>query len=62
MLFRSRPGRTPLRFDLLLPQGAAGTLDLNGGQSVRVEADLPGALRDLPGVRTVKLAMSKPWA
>ncbi len=62
MLAQHRPGHTPLRFDLLLPQGAAGTLDLNGPQSVRVEADLPGALRALPGVRTVKVAMSKPWA
>jgi DNA polymerase-3 subunit alpha len=35
---------------------------LNGGQSVRVEADLPNALRALPGVRTVKLAMSRPWS
>ncbi len=62
LLARHRPGQTPLRLDLLLPQGAAGTLDLNGGQSVRVEADLPSALRALPGVRTVKVAMTKPWA
>ena len=62
LLARHRPGSTPLRMDLLLPQGAAGTLDLNGGQSVRVEADLPGALRALPGVRTVKVALSRPWA
>jgi len=62
LLSRHRPGRTPLRLDLLLPQGAAGTLDLNGSQSVRVEADLPGALRALPGVRTVKLALRRPWA
>jgi DNA polymerase III subunit alpha len=62
MLAQHRPGHTPLRFDLLLPQGTAGTLDLNGTHSVRLEADLPGALRALPGVRTVKVAMSKPWA
>jgi DNA polymerase-3 subunit alpha len=62
LLAQHRPGHTPLRLDLLLPQGAAGTLDLNGGQSVRVEADLPNALRALPGVRTVKLAMSRPWS
>jgi DNA polymerase-3 subunit alpha len=62
LLTQHRPGHTPLRLDLLLPQGAAGMLDLNGGQSVRVEADLPNALRSLPGVRAVKLAMSKPWA
>ncbi len=62
LLAQHRPGHTPLRLDLLLPQGTAGTLDLNGGQSVRVEADLPSALRALPGVRTVKVAMTKPWA
>ena len=62
LLAQHRPGQTPLRLDLLLPQGAAGTLDINGTQSIRVEADLPGALRALPGVRTVKLALSKPWA
>ena len=61
LLAQHRPGPTPLRLDLLLPQGTAGTLDLNGGQSVRVEADLPSALRALPGVRTVKVAMTKPW-
>ena len=62
LLARHRPGKTPLRMDLLLPEGAAGTLDINGTQSVRVEAELPGALRALPGVRTVKVAMGKPWA
>jgi len=61
LLAQHRPGHTPLRLDLLLPQGSAGTLDLNGGQSVRVEPDLPNALRALPGVRTVRVAMSKPW-
>ncbi|MFZ2754795.1 MAG: DNA polymerase III subunit alpha, partial [Lysobacteraceae bacterium] len=61
LLAQHRPGPTPLRYDLLLPQGSAGTLDLNGAQSVRVEADLPSGLRALPGVRTVKVAMSKPW-
>ncbi|MGN7725764.1 DNA polymerase III subunit alpha [Luteimonas sp. 22616] len=62
LLALHRPGGTPLRFDLLLPDGAAGTLDLNGGQSVRVDADLPGNLRAQPGVRTVKVAMgSRPW-
>ena len=62
LLARHRPGKTPLRMDLLLPQGAAGTLDINGTQSVRVEAELPSALRALPGVRTVRVAMGKPWA
>ena len=61
LLAQHRPGPTPLRLDLLLPLGTAGTLDLNGPQSVRVEADLPSGLRALPGVRTVKVGMSKPW-
>ncbi|WP_417472787.1 DNA polymerase III subunit alpha [Luteimonas mephitis] len=63
LLASHRPGGTPLRYDLLLPDGAAGTLDLNGGHSVRVDADLPGHLRAQPGVRAVKVAMgSRPWA
>jgi DNA polymerase-3 subunit alpha len=61
LLARHRPGATPIRFDLLR-EGAAGTLDLNGSQGVRVDADLPSALREQPGVRTVKLTMSRPWA
>ncbi len=61
ILAQYRPGQTPLRLDLILPGGTAGTLDLNGNQSVRVEADLPGALRAIEGVRTVKIAMSRPW-
>jgi DNA polymerase-3 subunit alpha len=60
LLARHRPGPTPLRLDLLR-EGVAGMLDLNGSHSIRVDADLPGALRSQPGVRTVKLAFSKPW-
>ncbi len=62
LLAHYRPGTTPLRYDLLLPDGSAGTLDLNGSQSVRVDADLVGTLRAQPGVRMVKVAMGhKPW-
>jgi DNA polymerase-3 subunit alpha len=60
LLAKHRPGSTPLRLDLLR-EGVAGMLDLNGSQSIRVDADLPGALRSQPGVRTVKLAFSRPW-
>ncbi|WP_149193866.1 DNA polymerase III subunit alpha [Luteimonas suaedae] len=56
-----RPGETPLRYDLLLAKGAAGTLDLNGSRSVRADADLIGQLRTHPGVRGVKLALQRPW-
>jgi DNA polymerase-3 subunit alpha len=61
LLTRHRPGTTPLRLDLLI-EGAAGMLDLNGSQGVRVDAELAGALRAVPGVRTVKLALGRPWA
>jgi DNA polymerase-3 subunit alpha len=61
LLARHRPGPTPLRLDLLR-DGAAGMLDLGGENSVRVDAALVNGLRALPGVRTVKLALSKPWA
>jgi DNA polymerase-3 subunit alpha len=63
LLAERRPGSTSLRLDLLLPGGVAGMLEINGSQSVRVDADLVGTLRDLPGVRTVKMAMGqRPWA
>ena len=45
-----------------ITEAAIGRLNLNGGKGVRVDAALPGLLRSLPGVRAVKLAMSKPWA
>ncbi|HEY5613473.1 MAG TPA: DNA polymerase III subunit alpha, partial [Lysobacter sp.] len=61
VLARQRPGQTPLRLDLLR-DGAAGTLDLDGTQSVRVDADLVGTLRAQPGVNAVKLSLAKPWA
>ncbi|TWT17553.1 DNA polymerase III subunit alpha [Luteimonas marina] len=56
-----RPGKTPLRYDLLLPTGAAGKLDVNGSHGVRVAADLPSTLRSLPGVEQVKLSLARPW-
>ncbi|WP_223619336.1 DNA polymerase III subunit alpha [Lysobacter sp. ESA13C] len=61
LLAKQRPGPTPIRLDLLR-DGAAGMLDLNGTQSVRVDADLVGTLRAQPGVKAVKLTLSKPWA
>ena len=44
LLAQAASRRHPLRLDLLRA-GAAGMLDLNGTSSVRVDADLPGALR-----------------
>ncbi len=65
LLARHRPGATPLRLDLLLRNGersVAGVVDLNGPKSVRVDTELLDALRAHPGVRTVKVAISRPWA
>jgi len=62
LLSSFRPGSTPIRMDLLVRRGAAGSLDLNGTQSIRADADLASRLRATPGVRAVKLALSKPWA
>jgi DNA polymerase-3 subunit alpha len=65
LLAKHRPGATPLRLDLLLKSGernVAGVLDLNGPKSVRVDTELLDALRAQPGVRTVKVAISRPWA
>src|SRR5690606_1892475 len=63
LLAAHRPGPTPLRLDLLLPAGAAGSLDLNGSSAVRVDPDLVGGLRALEGVRAVHVAMgTRPWA
>ncbi len=53
-------GSTPLLLEAITPS-AVGRLSINGGQGVRVDAALPGLLRSLPGVRTVKVAMAKPW-
>ena len=61
ILARHRPGQTPLLYQLVV-DGAQGRLDLNGSEGVRVDADLPAALRTQPGVRAVKVAMAKPWA
>ncbi|HST45259.1 MAG TPA: DNA polymerase III subunit alpha [Luteimonas sp.] len=57
-----RPGPTPLRYDLLVTGGAAGTLDLDRRHAVRVDGDLLDLLRAQPGVRAVRVAMGhKPW-
>ncbi len=68
LLARNRPGKTPLRLHLLLPPrngakaGSSGMLDLSGANAVRVDLPLLENLRALPGLRTVKLALYKPWA
>ncbi|MCD7099654.1 DNA polymerase III subunit alpha [Stenotrophomonas sp. MMGLT7] len=65
LLARHRPGKTPLRVDLLLPSPkgpVAGMLDLNGAHSVRIDPQLIEHLRADPAVRTVKVKYSPPWA
>ena len=54
-------GATPLLVEAITAQ-AVGRLSINGGQGVRVDADLPGLLRGLPGVRKVHLQLARPWA
>jgi DNA polymerase-3 subunit alpha len=56
-----RPGGTPLRLDLVTG-GSRGVLELNGANSVRTDAELLNALRALPGVSQVSLALHRPWS
>ncbi|MEO6170843.1 MAG: OB-fold nucleic acid binding domain-containing protein, partial [Lysobacter sp.] len=60
LLAKHRPGKTPIRVDLV-KSGAAGMLDLAVSHSVRVDAELAGALRAVPGVKAVKLTLGRPW-
>ncbi|MCG8275999.1 DNA polymerase III subunit alpha [Stenotrophomonas sp. NLF4-10] len=65
ILASHRPGRTPIRLDLLLQGkdgGVAGMLDLGREGAVRASPQLLDALREDPAVRKVKLAYSPPWA
>ena len=65
LLAKHRPGKTPLRLDLLLRSpagGVAGMLDLNGSHSVRIDQQLMDSLRADPAVRTLKVKYSPPWA
>ncbi len=56
-----RPGGTPLRLDLIAKE-SRGVVDLNGPNSVRTDAELINALRSLPGISQVSLAMHRPWS
>ena len=58
----TRPSRISRPPTIAITGTAIGRLNINGGKGVRVDAALPGLLRSLPGVRTVKVAMGKPWA
>ncbi|BCT93096.1 DNA-directed DNA polymerase [Lysobacter helvus] len=54
------PGATPMLLEAITST-AVGRLNINGGQGIRADAALPGVLRALPAVRTVRLALAKPW-
>jgi DNA polymerase-3 subunit alpha len=60
LLAGHRPGRTPIRLDLLA-RGTAGTLELDATRGVRVAPELIERLRHQPGVQTVRLNFSRPW-
>lgn len=60
ILAKQRPGTTPLRLELLT-RSASGSLELGGEQRIRVDAELPGLLRALPGVHKVVLSLARPW-
>ena len=60
LLAGHRPGRTPIRLDLLA-RGTAGSLDLNDSQAVRVGSELVERLRHQPGVQAVRVRFSRPW-
>jgi len=65
LLAQHRPGKTPLRLDLVMNidgAPAAGMLDIGGTESVRVDSGLLNALRAEAGVRAVKVNFSRPWA
>ncbi|MFT4178921.1 MAG: DNA polymerase III subunit alpha [Thermomonas sp.] len=54
-------GKVPILLEATTAAGV-GRLTLNGGRGLRVDAALPGLLRSLPGVGTVSVQLSKPWA
>ena len=54
-------GSTPVLLEAIT-HDAIGRLNINGGQGLRADAALPDLLRGLPGVRKVRLSLSKPWA
>jgi DNA polymerase-3 subunit alpha len=60
-VLQGHAGPTPLLIEAITAT-AVGRLSLNGGQGLRVDPTLPGLLRSLPGVRAVRVALSKPWA
>ncbi|GAB3727649.1 DNA polymerase III subunit alpha [Luteimonas pelagia] len=60
-LIGDRAGATPVLLEAIT-ETAVGQLRINGGHGLRVDASLPAQLRDLPGVRAVRLSIAPPWA
>jgi DNA polymerase-3 subunit alpha len=56
-----RPGTTPLAIQVLTPT-ARGVVDGNAGLKLRTTPELVERLRELPGVRSVKLKLTRPRA
>ncbi len=54
-------GATPLLVEAIT-EAAVGRLSINSGRGVLADAALPGLLRALPGVRSARLHLNKPWA
>jgi DNA polymerase III subunit alpha len=61
LLARYRPGNTPIRLQARTA-AAIGQLEMNGRHGVRCDPELLGLLRALPGIGSVRVAVSRPGA
>ena len=59
-MLQAHAGATPVLIEAITAAGI-GRLTVNGGRGLRVDAALPGLLRNLPGVDAVSVTMAKPW-
>jgi DNA polymerase-3 subunit alpha len=59
-MLQAHAGATPLLIEAITAAGI-GRLTVNGGRGLRVDAALPGLLRNLPGVDAVSVTLAKPW-
>ncbi|MBV2208028.1 MAG: DNA polymerase III subunit alpha [Thermomonas sp.] len=59
-LLKAHQGTTPVLLEVITHSGI-GRLTINGGRGLRVDAQLPGLLRRLPGVGTVSMQLARPW-
>src|SRR5690606_667229 len=54
-------GATPVLIEAIT-EAAVGRPSINGGRRIQPDAALPGLLRSLPGVRSARLHLNRPWA